>query len=197
MKKAIALILVVVLMAGLAMAKDEKIADIDYVMDAPSRIQITGMLDSSSPTWNRAFGSGTPSPTDCAFVLTDSGNDGQYYDQMCITSTDDMPIEIVVDGDATEIADTTMYIFCANFDANDPLANVVYYDDDGGDGLYSAINLDDGVILPAGTEYWLVLSTFSAGDMGSFTINTSDNVAMCGSVGTENTDWSSVKGLFK
>lgn len=196
MKKAIVLILALSLVAGLATAKDEKIPDGDYVMDAPSRIQITGMLDGSSPTWNRAFGSGAASP-DCMFQLTDSGNDGQYYDQICITTTDDTPIEIVVDAGGTTIGDTTLHLYCANFDAGDPLANCVYYDDDGGDGLLSAIVLADNVVLPPGTEYWLVLSTFSGGDMGSFTINTSDNVALCGGVGTEATDWSNLKSLFR
>jgi hypothetical protein len=33
--------------------------------------------------------------------------------------------------------------------------------------------------------------------MGDFVINTSDNVALCGTVGTENSDWSSIKSMFQ
>ena len=196
MKKAMATMLAVALLAGFAMAADEKIQDKDYVFEGTSRIQITGTLDSSSPTWNRAFGSGAPS-LDCIFGLSDSGADGQYFDQFCITSTDDNPIEIVVDGNATTISDTTLHIYCDTFDPNAPLDNCVYYDDDGGDGLYSAITAADNVVLPAGTEYWLILSTFSGGDMGDFVMDTSDNVALCGSVANEPTDWSSIKSLFR
>jgi len=196
MKKAIATMIAVALLAGLAMAADEKIQDKDYVFDGQSRIQITGTLDSSSPTWNRAFGSGSAMP-DCMFGLTDSGADGQYFDQFCITSTDDNPIEIVVNAGGTTIGDTTLHIYCSNFDPNAPLDNCVYYDDDGGDGLLSAITLADNVVLPAGTEYWLILSTFGTGAMGDFVMDTSDNVALCGVVANEATDWSSIKSLFR
>ena len=196
MKKVMATMLAVAILAGFAMAADEKIQDKDYVFEGTSRIQITGTLDSSSPTWNRAFGSGAPS-LDCIFGLTDSGNDGQSFDQICITTTDDNPIEIVVDGNATVIGDTTLHIYCDIFDPNSPLDNCVYYDDDGGEGLYSAITLADNVFLPPGFEFWLVLSTFGAGDFGDFVIDTSDNVTLCGTVATEPTDWSSIKSLFR
>ena len=194
MKKVMFAILAVTLLAGFAMAT-EKIEDIDYVMDNPSRMQIAGVLDADSPTWNRAFGSGDSS-LDCIFGLTDSSADGQFFAQYCIRGTDDNPIEIVVDGDATEIGDTTLHIYCDSFDPGAPLEECVYYDDDGGDGLYSAINLEDNVVLPPGTEFWLILSTFSGGDEGAFVINTSDNVALC-SVGTESTDWGTIKGLYR
>ena len=196
MKKVMVTILGVALLAGLAMATDEKIQDRDYVFNGQSRIQITGTLDASSPTWNRAFGGGAPM-VDCMFGLTDSSIDGQTFDQICITSTDDNPIEIVVDADATTIGDTTLHIYCENFDSTMPLDNCVYYDDDGGDGLYSAITLADNVVLPAGTSFWLILSTFGSGDLGNYVIDTSDNVTLCGTVATENTDWSSIKSLFQ
>ncbi len=195
MKHAIALALI--LAASLALAT-EKVPDAsDHALPGGSRIELTGTLDASSPTWNRSFGSATPTPETCDYPLLDSGNDGQYYDFFCIRATDGEPIEIVVDPDNTGVGDTTLHIFCDPLDPMAPLENAVYYDDDGGEGFLSAIVAEDGVVLLPETDYWLVISTFSPGDTGPFAIGTSDNVALCGGVAVEAADWSSLKGLFR
>jgi len=195
MKKTIALLLILV--AGLAMAADDKIIDTqDHVMDSPGRIQITGTLDENSPTWDRGYGFDDPS-LDCMFELTPAYFTGQFYDMICITTTDNEPIEIVVDPDATTLHDTTLHIFCEAFDPAQPLVNCLYFDDDGGDGLYSAIILD---FLPPGHDFWLILSNYGSGDpddIGDYVINTSDNVELCGGVAVEGKTWSAVKGLFE
>jgi len=197
MKLVMTLALALVAVAGIAVAAGEKEADVrDVVMQEPGRIQITGTLDSSSPMWNRGYGSGAYSLA-CAFPLTDSSADGQYYDLFCVESTDQNPIQIEVDAGSTTIGDTTMFLFCDPFNPNTPLLNAVFYDDDDGDGLTSAFTLADNIMLPPGTDYWLVLSTFSGGVTGNFTLNTSDNVILCGGVPIDNHDWTTVKGLFR
>ncbi len=191
------MVLIMVLAAGMAIA-DEKTPDTsEFTMDAGTRIQITGELGDASPIWDRSFGFGDPAPTTCDFPFDASSITGQYYDFFCIESTDENPISIAVDPAGTTIGDTTLYLFCDPFDPSMPTSNGAYYDDDGGEGLLSAFLPGDNVILPPGTEYWLVISTFSAGDSGTFAIDTSDNVALCGGVAVEQSDWSSFKGLFE
>jgi len=191
------MVLMMVLAAATAVATEKQPDTSDYVIQNGSRAQITGTLSDASPVWNRAFGSGAPSTTDCLFPFTDSSIDGQYYDVFCIESTDENPVEIVVSPDGTTIGDTVLSLYCDPFDPTDPLVNGAYYDDDGGDGLLSAFLPGDNVVLTPGVSYWLVLSTFSAGDSGDFVIDTSDNVMICGGVSVESTDWSSLKGLFE
>jgi hypothetical protein len=183
-------------MATVALAEVKLPDTKDAVMNDPSLIVITGTLDSNSPVFNRGFNNVDPPDPNCAFPLTDS-SDGQYYDAICITSTDDQPIEVIVDAGATTISDTHMELYCDPFDPNNPLDNAVFSDDDDGDGLMSAFTFSDNLVLTPGTDYWLVLTTFSPGAMGDFTINTSDNVALCGGVGTENHSWSELKGLYR
>jgi hypothetical protein len=188
--------LALVLVAGLAIAADEKRPEGDYTIQNPSRTEITGELTQESPTWHRSFGSGTPSPA-CAFSLTLSGNFGQYFDAICIQVTDQGPIEVEVTVEGTTINDTTLHLFCDPFDSGDSLANAVFYNDDGGVGLLSAFTLANNIVLSPGENYWLVLSTFSAGDMGTYRMVTSDNVIVCGSVSLDQADWSTIKDLFR
>ncbi|HOX26092.1 MAG TPA: hypothetical protein PLL30_08985 [Candidatus Krumholzibacteria bacterium] len=197
MKLVIYLALALALGAGIAAAADEKSIDVnEYTIPEPGRIQITGALSTASPMWNRGFGTGLYSLA-CAFPLTDSGADGQYYDVYCVEATDQSPIEIVVNSNGTTIGDTTLFLYCDPFNPATPLANAVFYDDDDGVSLLSAFMLSDNIVLPPGTSYWLVISTFSGGITGSYAIDTSANVVLCGGVGAEATDWSSIKGLFR
>ncbi|MEZ4387732.1 MAG: hypothetical protein R3D98_09180 [Candidatus Krumholzibacteriia bacterium] len=189
-----AFILALIVTSAFAEAKRPDVRD--AVMQNGSRIVITGMLDSTSPVWNRGFNNTSPPSPSCDFLLSDS-SDGQYYDVFCITSTDQSPIEIIVDPAGTTIGDTHMELYCDPFDPNTPLVNAVFSDDDDGDGLLSAFLLSDGLVLTPGTQYWLVLTTFSAGDQGTFALNTSDNVVLCGGVATESQSWSQIKGLYR
>ena len=167
----------------------------DVVFENPSLMVISGTLDSSSPIWNRGFNNVDPPDLGCNFLINDS-SDGQYYDVFCITGTDDNPVEIIVDANATTIGDTHMELYCDPFDPTNPLDNAVFSDDDDGDGLMSAFTLSDNLVLSGG-DYWLVLTTFSPGAMGDFTINTSDNVVFCGSVATKTQTWSELKALYR
>ncbi|MCK5438875.1 MAG: hypothetical protein KAI97_02975 [Gemmatimonadetes bacterium] len=182
-------------MATTALAELKRPDTKDVVYENPSLMVISGTLDSSSPTWNRGFNNVDPPDLGCNFLMNDS-SDGQFYDVFCITGTDDNPVEIIVDANATTVGDTHMELYCDPFDPMNPLDNAVFSDDDDGDGLMSAFTLEDGLVLSGG-DYWLVLTTFSPGDMGDFTINTSDNVAFCGSVATKTQTWSELKALYR
>ncbi|PID79371.1 hypothetical protein CSB20_10540, partial [bacterium DOLZORAL124_64_63] len=122
--------------------------------------------------------------------------DGSSYLAFAIKSTDDQPIELIVDGAVSTMNDTWMGLYCADFDPALPLENGVFADDDGGIGLYSAITVDDNVVLPAGEQFWLVLSSYGPGDYGTFTIDTSDNVELF-SVANTIANWDMVKGMYR
>jgi hypothetical protein len=195
MKKILLLTLAIALLATAAFAEKPATSK-DAIADPASRIVLSGTLDANSPIWNRGFNNvDAPDPT-CAYPLSDS-SDGQSYDLFCITVTDENPIEIIVDAAATTLGDTHMELYCDPFDPNAPLDNAVFSDDDDGDGLYSAFTLSDNLVLTPGQDYWLVLTTFSAGDFGDFSITTSENVAVCGGVAAESHSFSDVKGLYR
>lgn len=174
----------------------EKLPDVkDGVMENGSRIAIAGTLDGSSPIFNRPLDPVLPPATACDFPLVDSASDGQYYAVICITSTNDNPVEIIVDAAGTTLDDTHMELYCDPFDPNAPLTNAVFSDDDDGVGFYSAFLATDNVVLTPSAAYYLVLTTFSAGDIGNFLINTSTNVVFCEGVATESTTWSKIKAM--
>jgi hypothetical protein len=199
MKHAMVLI-ALILAAGLALAADDKPLDIrDGSIANPGRIQITGTFTDSTPVWDRGYGSGAPDPA-CAFALTPAFYTGQFYEAHCFVVADQNPVEFEILADGTTLHDTTLHIFCDNFDPAMPLDACVYFDDDGGEGLLSAILAADNVVLDPSAEYYLVVSNYGSGDpddLGDYVVNTSENVALCGGVAAEGQTWSSVKGLFE
>jgi len=204
MKVLIVTCLALTLMTGLAMADKEIESNgqpdiAGQAMDSPSRIQLSGVFDAGSPVWDRVFAyNGNLPSMECLHPMNDSSSDGQYYNLFCISSTDDNPIEISVNADATELEDTTLYLYCDPFLITQPLDNCVFYDDDGHPvELYSQIGLYDNIVLPVGVEYWVVLSTYEGGDAGAFVLDLSDNLTVCGGVAVEAMDWSTIKSLFQ
>jgi len=196
MKKILITTLILSLVLATAALAELKLPDTkDAVNQNPVLMVITGTLDENSPIWGRGFNNVDPPDLSCNFPLTDS-SDGLFYDVFCVTGTDDNPVEIIVDAAATTIGDTHMELYCDPFDPMNPLEQAVFSDDDDGDGLMSAFTLSDGLVLSGG-EYWLVLTTFSAGAMGDFVINTSDNVIICGGVAVENQTWSHLKSIYR
>lgn len=195
MKQVIA-ILALVALAATAFAGDP-IKDndlVDYSFDTPSRIQITGTLDDSSPTWHRWRPNDYQAVSvDCQLPMEYEYTNDPRYDVYCFEVADTAPVEFVVD-DAT--FDTVLYIYCDPFDVAQPTVNGVIFDDDDGEGLWSAIQLSDNVTLQPGNEYWLVICAYSATQTGTYSIMTSDNVALCGGVANEASDWSTIKALF-
>ena len=89
--------------------------------------------------------------------------------------------------------DTVIYLYCDPFDAMNPTVNGVYMDDDDGEGLLSAIFPENGVTLTPGNDYWFVICAYYYTQFGTYTVETSDNVALCGTVGTEDSTWSRLR----
>jgi len=203
MNKAIVVLLAIVLCTGWAVAKDVTLEGTRNQTGDPAPslsrdIQLTGTLDASSPTWNRAFNNDDDPSQNCDFQLNDSSQDGQSYDVFCITSTDENPVEIVINPDFSTLEDTVLLLYCAEWDAAQPLDFGVFYADDNHDVEgYSAFWEYNNVVMAPGQDYWLLISTYYPGDFGDFLIDCSDNVSYCGTVSIESTNWSSVKALFR
>lgn len=187
--------LLLVALASMAIASDlpKDIDRVDYVMDAPSRIVITGELTANSPTFERwRPASYEELGLNCDLVMTSSYTTQPHYDLYCFNVTDNEPVEFVVDEAGF---DTVIYIYCDPFDPADATQNAVYMDDDDGDGLNSAIFAANGVTLNPGQDYWFLICSYSS-TVGTYSVMTSDNVALCGSVANEASTWSSLKSLF-
>ena len=194
MKQAI-VILLALMIATVAFASDlPKDPDTrDYVMDQPSLMVIAGELTDASPTFHRwRPASYSDLGLNCDLVMTSDYTTEPHYDQYCFNVGTSEPVEFVVT-DAT--FDTVIYIYCDPFDAADATLNGVFMDDDDGDGLNSAILTTDGVTLTPGNDYWFIICSYSS-TVGTYSVSTSDNVNLCGTVATESSTWSNVKGLF-
>jgi len=135
--------------------------------DAPAADSYSGSLTASSSVWNRIFGSAVD--PGCAAAMSDSGNDGQYYEAIPIevSATEDLAAEVI----SFTGGDTVIAVYCDPFDPLNPLTNVIAYNDDGGAGTLSAFTAADGVTLQPGNTYWLVFSTYTGGVVGDFTID--------------------------
>jgi hypothetical protein len=125
-----------------------------------------GSLSASRPTWDRSFGA--TYDASCNLAMTDSSNNGQYYEVIPIevSATENLECEVTSFG-----GDSTLHVFCDPFNPLAPLDNVLAYDDDGGVSPLSAFSAADGVELQPGNTYYVVLSTFSPGVTGDFTID--------------------------
>lgn len=195
MRIVIALLLCVVLMTTVAFA-GEKTTDTDNASPVTTvRDTWTGSLTSTSPVWDRIFGGAVS--LECASNVSDSSQDGEYFELFCVEVTDSSPIEIIMDPALTDITDTIIMLYCEPFDAANPAANVVSVDDDGGEGLLSAFTVADNITLTPGNTYWLVVSTFYSATEGNFGLQTSDNVVDCGSVALEQTTFGALKANYR
>jgi len=157
---------------------------------------VLGALTAQSGTYDRIYNQGAVD-VQCGAEAIDSANDGTYYDLFCLQVDDEDPIELILDAAGTNITDTVLTLYCAPFDPLHPEQNVLAFDDDSGESTLSAFTLAQNIVLTPGEEYWLVVSTYGAGMTGNYVIQRSGNVYDCGIVGDEETNWGSVKGLFR
>lgn len=142
--------------------------------------QITGGLTSHSPTWNRI--SSAASSLNCDAPAVDIPQDGQPYKAYPIVSETGGPLVAIMEQTGTTVDDAVMAVYCDPFDPDNPTANLIAYDDNGGDGNLPAFTSNDGLDLTPGETYWLVVSTFNASDYGDFQIclaNGYDRVDPC------------------
>ena len=196
MKQVIVILALVALATGALAGDPIKQTDpVDYTFDTPSRIQLTGALSEDSPIWHRWRPDDYQAVSvDCMLPMEYEYSVDPAYDFYCFEVSDTEPVEFLVD-DAE--FDTVVYIYCDPFDPALPTENAVIFDDDDGPGLQSAVQLSDNVTLQPGDQYWLVICSYWEGQYGTYSIQTSDNVALCGGVANEASDWSSIKGLFQ
>lgn len=191
-----ALLAIVACLALSVSAFAEKQHDDSEYQVTGDRVVITGSLTTSSPTYNRTLSTGTADPNCNATASLSGVGTAVYYETHCVTVTNSNPIEVAVDDVATTIGDTFMALYCDPFDPANSQANLVIADDDGGVGLYSAFTLSDNVTLTPGNNYWLVLTTYSNGNTGDYTINTSDNVVNCGPISVDASSWGMIKARY-
>jgi len=196
-KKAIVLLLGLMVFAGIAVAQDKPADTMDYRMQNPGRWDITGILDADDPLWDRGVDYSAPPMPTCDFPFVDHSSDPAAFEAYCIQAIDDTPIEVEFDADLTEVSDTTLYLFCAGFDPELPLEEGVFWDDDDGVGLMSAFTLADNIVLEPGVDYILVASVYyHTTGLGAYTMHLSDNLMAC-PVSAENSNWSTLKSLYR
>ena len=189
-------IMLIMAFATIAFAVDppKDIDNMDYIMDAPSRIVIDGELTLNSPTWHRWRGASfNEIGLNCDLLMTYEYATDPHFDMFCFNVTDTNPVEFVVTAGSF---DTVIYIYCDPFDPANSTVNAVYADDDDGVGLLSAITAANGVTLNPGADYWFIICSYST-TVGTFSVQTSDNVSLCDPVANETTDFGTLKSYFK
>jgi hypothetical protein len=129
---------------------------------------VSGDIDGSQ-TFNRRYL--VSLDLTCFATSSDSINDGVGYQVFDLTAPGGEALEASTT--AGTLSDSVMFIYC-DFDPMSPEANLVFWDDDDGAGLMSAISAIDGVVLPAGT-YKLVVSGYSSSDLGTYTLDVGGN----------------------
>ncbi len=117
----------------------------------------------------------------CQATSSDSSSDGVGYVVFDIVAPGGEALDAVVTSAGTTIGDTLMFVYC-DFDPANPADSLVFWDDDGGPGLLSAIEPSDGVTLAAGT-YKLVVSGFSSTHTGDVTVEVGGDYTIAGGTG--------------
>jgi len=174
MKKTLVGLFVIISASALSWATiTEKSNDtMDYTIAAESRSDsTTGNLDGSN-TFDRVWDVNLD--LTCNASSSDSYNDGVSYQVFEFHTPTEENLDAAIQPGGS-LNDSVMFIYCDPFDAANPAANLVFYDDDGGDGLLSAITPADGVTLSADTTYHMVISGYSDSHQGTFTINLGGN----------------------
>ena len=193
-------IVVIAIMACSALAfgatdLPKDIDTVDYVLEAPSRLVIEGELTVDSPIFHRwRPASYEDLGLNCDLEMTSDYSNEPYFELFCFNVSDSEPVEFLVD---PADFDTVIYIYCDPFNPDDATLNGVFMDDDDGPGLLSAITVDDGVTLAPGADYWLLVCSYGANATGTFTVTTSDNVVLCGTVATDEVEFGMIKSLYR
>ena len=136
----------------------------------------SGTFNSASPTYDRIL-SGATSLT-CNAPSNDSINDGMSYVALRVevTAAENLVAEVIATG--TTLGDPVLSLYCDPFDPAAPMTNLVAFNDDISQNNKMARFLDsDGITLQPGATYWLVLTTFSSGDFGTYQVDVSTPTA--------------------
>jgi hypothetical protein len=114
------------------------------------------------PRWDRVFTTDDADPA-CGTesLLSEFGKMSYVATRITNTGTEDVNLELAVNGAGTDMEDTVLAVYCAPFSPLLPQHNLLAYDDDDGEGGLSAFSASDGVTLSPGEVYILVLSPFN------------------------------------
>jgi len=117
-----------------------------------------------APTYDRIF-TGSVDPN-CNAPSTLSGiGTGVPYVVYEIFSTTGENLVGAINPAGTDVADTTLSLYCDPFNPADAQANLVAYNDDFG-SLLSGFDGTEGAFMAAGTSYFLVVSLFGPTSIG-------------------------------
>jgi hypothetical protein len=130
---------------------------------------VLGRLDGSSPKWNRITSDSSVN-LNCEKIPQDSSLDDQPYNAIPIRSATGGLFTAIINKQGAGIGDTVMALYCDPFEADNPTANLIAYDDDGGDGELSGFFAYDNITLAANTRYWLVVTTFNSAQTGAYSL---------------------------
>lgn len=158
----------------------EKTPDVDYHIVGPAAASIPGDLAGTDPTYDRVFL--VTNTGACTSTSSDSSNDGTFYDVYDVVSPGGTlaDIEVVLG----TLSDSFVYLYCTPFNPAAPMSNLVYGDDDGGVGFGSAITPADNIPMVAGQVYQIVVTSFSNGDTGSYTLVLGSDIVLAAPVPT-------------
>lgn len=131
---------------------------------------VLGKLDNSSPKWDRIAVSDPTVNLNCEKIPFDSSFDGQPFNAIPIRSTAGGLFTAIINKAGTTISDTVMALYCDPFEADNPTANLIAYDDDDGEGALSGFLAYDNIVLAANTRYWLVVSNFQSTQTGTYSL---------------------------
>ena len=127
-------------------------------------------LRTTDPVWNRPRDSGSTTSVACNAVAQDSQNNALPYRLVKIRTTVSEPLSIMVSSQepATSTFDPFIGVYCIGFSAAAPLSNVISLDDDSGGWPNPAIPASRNIMLTANTDYYLVVSAYSASPQTAF-----------------------------
>jgi hypothetical protein len=141
---------------------------------------VSGVLDGSSPTWDRRVPDDGFRNLGCGLITNDSSNDGMGYAvfEIQVSEPEDLAVSVVAGG--TTISDTILYLYCDPFDPLQPANNLIATADDilPGQDLLSAFTPARDIMLTPGQSYFLVLTGFTAEDLGTFELEITSPTAV-------------------
>ena len=173
MKKSVLLISCLLLTAFWALAEEKTPNKSEFSIQSRAA-SVSGTL-SGPETFNRLFNPWLPVDLTCSgsgFSLSVTGTDVFYSVYEVYSPIGENLVATLESSDF----DAYLWIYCDPFDPSDPFSNAMYGDDDSGTGLNSAFLPGDGVFLEPNTSYILVVTSFSNGATGDYTLNVDGDV---------------------
>jgi hypothetical protein len=161
--KGFSLIAMLLMMAPCIFAQgSEKLPDTsEFSIPSSRRAAVVSGSLNGAPTYDRIFGSDVDPNCNAISSFSASGVGVPYAVFEVHTNNpagENMSCSVNVGG--TDVEDTVMSLYCSPFDPDNADQNLVAYDDDGGDGLLSAITPADGAYMEPNRSYYVVLAPF-------------------------------------